>query len=309
MNAVLSSPYFILPSFPVLPPLDRLRLKIYPNGNKCGHDRANIRLVSRLNPHDIKDWDESHTDDLGSHRKSHFHYHVDERIDKAFHSPLLMKDLSFHKNERRKRSEVRESSLVVFQVIVHFMNFANRRFGRMPRSRDEFEQSGGFIYYDLKFLQAYTNFTESRIKRAIKELVDKDYIKRTRRYVRRSDGSYKAIASTTSVTEKGFLELGLLDKAKKMYKYAYAKAKKHAYKIGVNISDLLNSKIFDASFLLKSKKPANDDRKDTLNYWAAKLPDSLRGTFIDNHLEVVTSDITLSNEKALEMAYHKTKNI
>lgn len=267
--------------------------RINTGGNFCGHDPANPRFVSVANPYVDESWTADRRDDLGHKRKAGWFYEADAKYRLFYHFPKTIPMLGMiHKAEdkqRKRRSEAREDDAKLLSALTHHMELSSINW-KSGFCRVGFPTADGFTYYDNKFWMAKTGLSESQLKRSFGRLQGAGYVTRERRWVERSKGQFKGLATMTLISLDLFREVGLLDGLKDAAKFAYEAIKKAAENINVSISRMLKC-AFDSRRpkTAKPEKPkhsSTDFPESDLRHWTVQLKASQTAAFRSKYLEI-----------------------
>lgn len=108
-----------------------------------------------------------------------------------------------HPNGRYVRSERREAVIVVSQVLMHYVHLSSLRIG-FYTSWDKFKN------LTLNTIIQKSGLNESRVKRAIKDLIKAGYLKVTRQYLKDEDENVtQGFPSIREVSPLFFHDLGM----------------------------------------------------------------------------------------------------
>ena len=293
-----------LPSIVITQPKLRMDFRMYSSGNKCGHDPLKPRLISYRNPHRIEDWDDDNDrDDFGHKKKSRFFYDVDAALDDFYNFPRMLPNLGMMWKEdgsqKKRRSELRESTTAVLKTIIHHMDMTSNRFG--------YPSKDGFIYYDIKFIQKHSGLSYSRVKRALKALVRSGYIERKKRWTEREYGKFKSLTTATVVNVKMlFSHLDIMDAFLETAKFLTEKLKSAAKEIGTTASRMLRCAVLDFNGN-KPKRSANKDPDDYpishRDHYLYQLPAHKQRDFQMQVIKVKESNPSLDNTSVYQQAF------
>lgn len=158
-------------------------------GNRCGHVPSAPRF---FNPPDYH-----------KPRPSVLE-HAIARLKDVYYQPkkFFQKLATFHPNNRQKRSERREAAVSVAQVLLHFLELSTLRVGFHAESLE-------FIALDLEYIAKKAGISFLRAKRAIADLVKAGYIKVSRRFDKKEDGSFAGLPSIREISIQFFIDLGI----------------------------------------------------------------------------------------------------
>jgi hypothetical protein len=107
-----------------------------------------------------------------------------------------------HSNGRQVRSERRESIAAVSQVLLHYLELSTLKVG-FYAGLDK------FIHLDIEYIAKKANLSFSRAKRAITALAEAGYIKITRQYKKKEDGTFAGEPSIRQISVQFFIDLGM----------------------------------------------------------------------------------------------------
>ena len=107
-----------------------------------------------------------------------------------------------HADGRRVRSERREAVAAVSQVLLHYLELSTFRVGFYTGLNQ-------FIHLDVEYIAKKANLSFSRAKRAITALSDAGYIKVTRQYKKKEDGTFSGEPSIREIAVQFFIDLGM----------------------------------------------------------------------------------------------------
>jgi uncharacterized protein YxeA len=107
-----------------------------------------------------------------------------------------------HDNGRQVRSERREAIAAVSQVLLHYLELSTLRVGF-------YIGLNKFIHLDIEYIAKKANLSFSRAKRAITALADAGYIKITRQYKKKEDGTFDGEPSIREISVQFFIDLGM----------------------------------------------------------------------------------------------------
>ena len=158
-------------------------------GNRCGHDPEQLREYHRPPHHKPR------PSILEQAIQNAAHYY---NAPKKF----LKKLGALHPKNRRKRSERREAITSVLQVILHYIELISFKVGMNTTTSE-------VISLDIHFIADKAGTTPIRARRAIKDLVKAGYIKLSRQWTRKNDGSFVGLPSIREVTLEFFHDLGI----------------------------------------------------------------------------------------------------
>jgi len=158
-------------------------------GNRCGHDPQNLREYHRPEHHKPR------PSILEQAILNAAHY---------YNSPkkFLKKLSALHSQNRRKRSERREAITSVLQVLLHYIELISLKVGMNTRTSE-------LISLDINFIAGKAGIEALRARRAIKDLVKAGYIKLSRQWTRKDDGSFLGLPSIREITLEFFHDLGI----------------------------------------------------------------------------------------------------
>ena len=287
-------------------PATRQRLGMYSSGNKCGHDPKHPRLISFRNPHSVENWDSAiDRDDFGHRKKSKFFYRTDAALDDFYNYPKMLPRLGMmftEQGDKKRRSELRESTTAVLKCMIHYMDMTTNRFG--------YASKDGFQYYNIPFIQMHTGLSFSRVKRALKQLVKSGYIKRSKRWTERQAGKFKSLTtSTVIVVNMLFAHLDLMDDFLETAKFLSEKLKAEAKDLGITASNMLRCAVLDFTGKKGKPKPVvnknpEDFPESHQNHYLYQLPTHKQRTFqlrvIDIHQDNPDLDKTSIYQQAFK---------
>lgn len=192
-------------------------------GNRCGHDPNVLR--SYIRPEDHKP-------------RPYFIEKGIELLKLLFDSPkkFFKKLITAHLDGRQVRSERREGVIAVAQVILHFLELETLRVGF-------FTESDEFVRLDLEYIAEKAGLSVIRTKRALSDLADAGYIKVTRQFDKKEDGTFSGKPSIREVTVQFFIDLGM-DIQKLFFLREWKRKqreKKNAKKANKKVKGLLNA--------------------------------------------------------------------
>lgn len=107
-----------------------------------------------------------------------------------------------HDNGRQVRSERREAIAAVSQVLLHYLELSTFRVGF-------YAGFNKFIHLDIEYIAKKANLSFSRAKRAITALAEAGYIKITRQYKKKEDGTFDGEPSIREISIQFFIDLGI----------------------------------------------------------------------------------------------------
>lgn len=158
------------------------------SGNRCGHAPRDPRFYLRPEPH--------------KPRPSVLEQAID-RLKDVYRRPkkFFKKLATFHLHDRQKRSERREAIASVSQVLLHYLELSTLRVG--------FFTEAGFVHLDLNYIAAKAGLSFIRAKRAIADLVRAGYIKVSRQFGKKDDGTFDGKPSIREISIQFFIDLGV----------------------------------------------------------------------------------------------------
>lgn len=158
-------------------------------GNRCGHIPCAPRFFNRPEQHK---------------RRPSILENAIERLKDVYRRPkkFFGKLATCHDGIRQMRSERREAIVSVSQVMLHYLELSTLRVGF-------YTASGKFIPLDLAYIAKKASISISRAKRAIESLVRAGYIKLTRQFTKKEDGTFKGEASIRELATRFFIDLGV----------------------------------------------------------------------------------------------------
>lgn len=231
-------------------------------------------------------------DDLGHKRKAAWFYEADAKY-RLFYSfpktiPLLGMITKDDDKQRSRRSEAREDDAKLLSALTHHLELSSVNWTE-GFCRVGFPTEDGFQYYDNKFWMAKTGLSESQLKRSFGRLQRVGYVSRERRWVERSKGKFKGLATMTTISLSLFREIGLLEGLKDAAKFAYEAIKKAAEKINVGIGRMLK-----CAFDNRKKKVVNEKSTDKPTdfpesdprHWTCQLQRTQMEAFRHKYLEI-----------------------
>jgi len=177
-------------------PSDRLILNDRTNeiqeivtGNRCGHVLNVPRFFNQPDHHK---------------RRPSVLEHAIEQLKNVYSRPkkFFRKLSTFHPHDRQKRSERREAIASVSQVLLHYLELSTLRVGF-------FADPTKFIPLDLKYIAKQAGLSISRAKRALADLAKAGYLKLTRQFTKKDDGTFKGTPSIREIAVQFFIDLGI----------------------------------------------------------------------------------------------------
>ena len=260
-------------------------------GNYCGHNPDSPRFVSKNNPYTDESWTDASRDGFGHQRKAAWFYQVDDFLKEFYYHPRILPGLGCiaksSEKTRQRRSEWREDVTLVLSALTHHIELSSinweEGFARVGRPTDD-----GFLYYSTEYWLSKTGLSESRLSRAFSRLVELGYITRTRRWVEREKGKFRALATATLVHLDLYREMGLFEPLKELSRFAYQRLAQAATKANVSVSRMLRCAINatkkqaaeegSAAFapnsvegLIKPVTPAREYTPSQMQYWSSKF--------------------------------------
>lgn len=157
------------------------------SGNRCGHDRKNFRAYHRPPHHKPR----PSVLEQAILNVAHY-YHASKKF--------LQKLGVLHPKNRRKRSERREAIVSVSQVILHYIELGSLKVGMNTPTTE-------VISLDIHFIADKAGVKPLRARRAIQDMVRAGYIKLSRQWTRKDDGSFVGLPSIREVTLEFFHDL------------------------------------------------------------------------------------------------------
>ena len=106
-----------------------------------------------------------------------------------------------HDNGRQVRSERREAIAAVSQVMLHYLELSTLWVGF-------YVSHNKFIHLDIEFIANKAGLSFSRAKRAIADLEEEGYVKTTRQYKKKEDGTFEGEPSIREISVQFFIDLG-----------------------------------------------------------------------------------------------------
>jgi len=107
-----------------------------------------------------------------------------------------------HADGRQVRSERREAIAAVSQVLLHYLELSTLKVGF-------YVGLNKFIHLDIEYIAKKANLSFSRAKRAISALAEAGYIKITRQYKKKEDGTFDGEPSIREIAVQFFIDLGM----------------------------------------------------------------------------------------------------
>lgn len=107
-----------------------------------------------------------------------------------------------HEDGRQVRSERREAIAAVSQVLLHYLELSTLKVGF-------YVGLNKFIHLDIEYIAKKANLSFSRAKRAITALAEAGYIKITRQYKKKEDGTFDGEPSIREIAVQFFVDLGM----------------------------------------------------------------------------------------------------
>jgi hypothetical protein len=107
-----------------------------------------------------------------------------------------------HTDGRQVRSERREAIAAVSQVLLHYLELSTLKVGF-------YVGLNKFIHLDIEYIANKANLSFSRAKRAINALAGAGYIKITRQYKKKEDGTFDGEPSIREIAVQFFIDLGM----------------------------------------------------------------------------------------------------
>jgi hypothetical protein len=159
------------------------------SGNRCGHAPNAPRFFNQPDNH--------------KRRPSVLANAIDQ-LKNVYRRPkkFFRKLATFHPHDRQKRSERREAIASVSQVLLHYLELSTLRVGF-------FADPSKFIPLDLKYIAKQAGISISRAKRAIADLAKAGYLKLTRQFTKKDDGTFKGTPSIREIAVQFFIDLGI----------------------------------------------------------------------------------------------------
>ncbi len=167
--------------------IDKIQAKM--TGNRCGHVPGTPRFFRPPDHHKPRP---------STLEKAICQFKDVYRQPKRF----LKKLVTVHKNGRQKRSERREAVTSVAQVLLHYLELSTLRVG-FYTDPDQFKA------LDLKYIAQKAGISFLRAQRAIADLVKAGYIKVSRQFNKKEDGSFDGLASIRRIAIQFFMDLGI----------------------------------------------------------------------------------------------------
>jgi hypothetical protein len=157
-------------------------------GNRCGHVPNDPRFY--LRPENSKT------------RPSILENAI-ERLKDVYRRPkkFFRKLATFHPHNRQKRSERREAIASISQVLLNYLELSTLRVGFYAETK--------FINLDLEYIAKKAGLNFIRGKRAIADLVKAGYIKVSRQFDKKEDGTFKGKPSIREISVQFFIDLGI----------------------------------------------------------------------------------------------------
>lgn len=158
------------------------------SGNRCGHVRGSPRFY--LRPADNKS------------RPTVLEQAI-EKLKDVYRRPkkFFNKLVTSNSSSRQKRSERREAVASISQVLLHYLELSTLRVG--------FYADTKFVYLDLEYIANKAGLSFLRAKRAIADLVKAGYIKVTRQFDKKEDGTFSGKPSIREISMQFFIDLGI----------------------------------------------------------------------------------------------------
>jgi hypothetical protein len=107
-----------------------------------------------------------------------------------------------HTDGRQVRSERREAIAAVSQVLLHYLELSTLKVGF-------YVGLNKFIHLDIEYIANKAGLSFSRAKRAITALAEAGYIKTTRQYKKKEDGTFDGEPSIREIAVQFFIDLGM----------------------------------------------------------------------------------------------------
>lgn len=167
-------------------------------GNRCGHRAKSPRLYQPEQRSVISILE------IAQNNCETFYHKYDRS---SYLDSLILSRTS----ARKIRSEGRERTLVILQILLQYCDLASLRVG-VPN------KDGAFWSPSLRWLAEKAGFRQKgdpeslgikRAWRAIKDLVDAGYLEVHQRFLRLEGEHYKGLAAIKKISKKLFLELGI----------------------------------------------------------------------------------------------------
>jgi hypothetical protein len=187
-------------------------------GNRCGHAPDAPRFFNRPDRH--------------KPRPSILENAI-EKLKDVYRRPkkFFGRLATFHPHDRQKRSERREALASVSQVLLHYLELSTLRVGF-------YADPNKFIPLDLHYIAKKAGISVTRAKRAIADLAKAGYIKVSRQFNKKDDGTFKGLPSIREIAVQFFIDLGIdvqklfFTREWKRKKEEKAQAKSTAKKLG-----------------------------------------------------------------------------
>lgn len=165
------------------------QIQVIVSGNRCGHEPDAPRFFSPPDHHKRRP------------------VVLDRAIDKWEEvywkaKKFFRKLATFHVHGRQVRSERREAIAAVSQVLLHYLELSTLRVGF-------YIGLNKFIHLDIDYIAKKANLSFSRAKRAITALSEAGYIKITRQYKKKEDGTFDGEPSVREIAVQFFIDLGM----------------------------------------------------------------------------------------------------
>lgn len=158
-------------------------------GNRCGHAPDAPRFFSPPDHH--------------KRRPAVLDRAIDKWEEVYWKAKKFFRKLAtFHIHGRQVRSERREAIAAVSQVLLHYLELSTLRVGFCVGLNK-------FIHLDIEYIAKKANLSFSRAKRAITALADAGYIKITRQYKKKEDGTFDGEPSVREIAVQFFVDLGM----------------------------------------------------------------------------------------------------
>jgi hypothetical protein len=159
------------------------------SGNRCGHVPDAPRFFSPPNHHKRRPTVLDRAIDM---------WEVVYRKAKKFFKKLA----TTHDDGRQVRSERREAIAAVSQVLLHYLELSTLRVGF-------YVSHNKFIHLDIEYIANKAGLSFSRAKRAITALAKAGYIKISRQYKKKEDGTFDGEPSIREIAVQFFIDLGM----------------------------------------------------------------------------------------------------
>jgi hypothetical protein len=163
------------------------QIQVIVSGNRCGHVPDEPRFFNRPDHHK---------------RRPSVLENAIEKLKDVYRRPkkFFKKLATFHPHDRQVRSERREAIASVFQVLLHYLDLSTLRVG--------FWADNKFVPLDLVYIAKKASIGLLRARRAISDLVQAGYIKTSRQFDKKEDGSFAGLPAIREISVQAFIDLG-----------------------------------------------------------------------------------------------------